>query len=220
MFLFVPCFPSGAMVLFFGISPSLLSQSRLPPPHYHHLTHIPFALHICMSIFNMFQSPLRILSSIYTDFDSPHQPKFTHQLCLQTPLFPSCIPNLLTKSTSPHPPLLPPTAFTPLFLFHHDFLLSWSEALLSPDSGIMTSFAPFLACIRLYMCQILLIENKQVIARDVHCLENLEKNFCILLLPKNAKFSANTWWEVGGTVLRPHCDQLNKQCFIDSGIVC
>lgn len=141
LFLFVPFFPSGNVVLsFFVIVPSLLSQIRLPPPPPPH-THPLCITHMYASIFNMFQSPPCLLSFNYTDFQPPHLPASQ-----SSP----------TKSTSPQPTLLPPAAFTQLSLFHRGFLLRWSEALLSPGwydaSGIMVSFAPFPACISPYLC--------------------------------------------------------------------
>lgn len=219
MFLFVPCFPSGAVVLLFLFNFFLLSRevgwARPACPHHHHLTHIPFASHLCMCLY-LICFNLLCSCSPFTDFDSLHQPKFTHQLHLQTLLFPSCIPIPLT---SPHPPLLLPTAFTPLFLF----LLSWSEALLSPHwydaSGIMVSFAPFPAGITMYMCQILL-NVKQAgycVRRPLFGKPRKKIVFCCCQKMLNFQPAPGARWEEPCCVLT--VISYIKQCFIDSGIV-
>lgn len=193
------------------------------PHHHHHHTHIPFASHICMCLFLICFNLLCACTHPFTKTSTPLPPKVYP---------PTSSPNSALSFLHPKPsdqklfpPLsyLPPTAFAPVFLFHHDFLLGWSEVLLSPGCcdapELMVSFAHFPACNRPYMCQALLNIKQADYCTRCPLFEKPRKNVEFSCCQKMQNFQPTPAerWEEPCCVLT--VISYTKQCLIDSGIV-
>lgn len=142
MLLFLPCFPSGAVVLFYRakfVEPGLhLSPIPLSPSLQ------PSASHLCIFLYFYYASVSFCLTLIHFHrLLLPPKPSFTHQLCLSSSLQPLSLLHLSPFDQEPVCSFFPRILFffIPLLLLLFT-LLCVCSAITFPSAGQKTMFSP------------------------------------------------------------------------------